>query len=113
PRAVRAEAAARQQRAAANPRARPELMPRILRALAVVILPALFTAVAIAIVAGAPGPAVTFVDATDQARIRFTHNNGAFGKKYLPETMGSGGLFLDVDGDGWQDVLLINSKSWP
>jgi hypothetical protein len=62
---------------------------------------------------GAAGPGVTFVDATEQAHIRFTHNNGAFGKKYLPETMGSGGLFLDVDGDGWQDILLINSKSWP
>jgi hypothetical protein len=74
---------------------------------------AAFVSGALAIVSGAPGPGVTFVDATEQARIRFTHNNGAFGKKYLPETMGSGGLFLDVDGDGWQDILLINSKSWP
>jgi hypothetical protein len=72
-----------------------------------------FAGVAWSSLAGAPGPAVTFVDATAQARIHFTHNNGAFGKKYLPETMGSGGLFLDVDGDGWQDILLVNSKSWP
>jgi len=50
---------------------------------------------------------------TDQAGIRFRHNSGAFGRKYLPETMGSGGAFLDADGDGWQDILLVNSMTWP
>ncbi len=54
-----------------------------------------------------------FSDVTAAAGIRFRHNNGAFGRKYLPETMGSGGAFLDADGDGWQDVLLVNSKNWP
>jgi enediyne biosynthesis protein E4 len=54
-----------------------------------------------------------FSDATAAAGIRFKHENGAFGKKYLPETMGSGGAFLDADGDGWLDILLINSKTWP
>jgi enediyne biosynthesis protein E4 len=54
----------------------------------------------------------TFVDVTAAAQIRFTHENGAAGRKYLPETMGSGGAFLDADGDGWLDVLLINSKRW-
>src|SRR5262245_41543461 len=52
---------------------------------------------------------VTFTDVTAQAGIRFKHNNGAFGKKYLPETNGSGCAFLDYDNDGWQDILLINS----
>src|SRR5262249_13584873 len=56
---------------------------------------------------------VTFTDVTAQAGIRFKHNNGAFGKKYLPETNGSGCAFLDYDNDGWQDVLLINSTSFP
>ena len=41
------------------------------------------------------------------------HDNGAFGRKYLPETMGSGGAFLDADGDGWQDILLVNGTNWP
>ncbi|MGA9812655.1 MAG: CRTAC1 family protein [Terriglobales bacterium] len=50
---------------------------------------------------------------TAQAGIHFKHNNGAFGKKYLPETMGSGACFLDYDNDGWQDILLINSMDWP
>ena len=54
-----------------------------------------------------------FTDATASAGIRFKHESGAFGKKYLPETMGSGGAFLDADGDGWQDILLVNSTTWP
>jgi len=58
-------------------------------------------------------PPVTFTDVTTGAGINFVHHNGGFGKKYLPETIGSGALFLDVDGDGWQDILLVNSKSWP
>jgi len=56
---------------------------------------------------------VTFTDVTAQAGIRFRHNSGAFGRKYLPETMGSGAAFLDADGDGWQDIFLVNSRNWP
>ncbi|MBL8227178.1 MAG: CRTAC1 family protein [Bryobacterales bacterium] len=55
---------------------------------------------------------VRFTNVTETAGIRFTHNNGNSGKKWLPETLGSGCAFLDVDGDGWLDVLLINSKPW-
>jgi hypothetical protein len=58
-------------------------------------------------------PVPQFTDVTAAAGIRFRHNSGAFGKKYLPETLGSGVAFLDVDNDGWQDVLLVNSRSWP
>jgi enediyne biosynthesis protein E4 len=60
-----------------------------------------------------PAGAITFTDVTAQAGIHFKHNSGAFGKKYLPETMGSGICFLDYDNDGWQDILLINSMDWP
>jgi len=52
---------------------------------------------------------VTFTDVTAAAGIRFRHNTGAFGRKYLPETMGSGVAVLDVDRDGWQDVFFVNS----
>ncbi|MCS6860726.1 MAG: CRTAC1 family protein [Abditibacteriales bacterium] len=55
-------------------------------------------------------PAVRFVDVTTQAGIRFRHNNGASGKKWLPETMGSGCGFLDYDNDGWLDILFVNGK---
>ena len=57
--------------------------------------------------------AVQFADVTAEAGIRFQHNNGAFGKKYLPETMGSGIAFFDFDNDGDQDLLFVNGKSWP
>ncbi len=56
---------------------------------------------------------VQFVDITRQAGVRFVHNNGAFGKKYLPETMGSGCAFLDYNNDNWQDILLVNGQDWP
>jgi hypothetical protein len=64
-----------------------------------------------AVAAQAPLP--VFSDATKAAGIQFTHDSGAFGKKYLPETMGAGGAFLDADNDGWQDVLIVNGMSWP
>jgi hypothetical protein len=54
-----------------------------------------------------------FVDVTSSAGIQFQHNSGAFGGKFLPETLGSGCAFLDYDRDGWQDILLINGMDWP
>jgi hypothetical protein len=54
-----------------------------------------------------------FTDVTSQAGIHFRHNSGAFGGKFLPETLGSGCAFLDYDRDGWQDILLINGSDWP
>jgi hypothetical protein len=58
-------------------------------------------------------PGFRFVDVTTPAGIQFRHNSGAYGGKYLPETLGSGCAFLDYDDDGWQDILLINSADWP
>ena len=42
---------------------------------------------------------IRFEDVTEKAGLRFRHNNGAFGMKYLPETMGSGLAFLDYNND--------------
>src|SRR4029453_13263728 len=70
--------------------------------------------IALALLAPAPraaGP--TFTDVTSQSGIRFTHVNGAFGKKYLPETLGSGVVVFDADGDGRQDLLFVKSRQWP
>lgn len=47
-------------------------------------------------------------DVTRAAGLRFTHNTGGFGSKFLPETLGPGCAFFDYDGDGWQDILLVN-----
>jgi len=58
-------------------------------------------------------PRIHFRDITARAGIHFKHNSGAFGKKYLPETMGPGCAFLDYDNDGWPDILLVNGQDWP
>jgi hypothetical protein len=70
---------------------------------------------AIADAAANPGAAPGFqlVDVTSQAGIHFQHNSGAYGGKLLPETLGSGCAFLDYDGDGWPDILLVNATDWP
>lgn len=52
-------------------------------------------------------------EVAQQAGIRFQHHSGAFGGKWLPETLGPGCAFLDYDGDGWLDILLINGTNWP
>jgi hypothetical protein len=57
-------------------------------------------------------PPVVFTDVTAKAGIHFVHNAGRTGKKYLPETLGAGCAFFDADGDGWQDILLINGKDF-
>ena len=80
--------------------------------------PALLAAALVSPLPAAPAraagpPAIVFRDITAQAGIRFKHNNGAFGKKYLPETMGSGAAVLDFDGDGRVDIFLVNSSDWP
>jgi hypothetical protein len=53
------------------------------------------------------------VDVTAAAGLRFRHNNGAYGGKLLPETLGSGCAFIDYDADGWQDIVLVNGMDWP
>jgi hypothetical protein len=60
-----------------------------------------------------PSGNIEFTDVSADAGIRFKHNSGAAGKKYLPETIGAGGAFLDYDNDGWQDIFLVNSTNWP
>jgi hypothetical protein len=60
----------------------------------------------------ASGCNVRFTDVTSQAGIHFVHHTGATGKKFLPETLGSGCAFVDLDGDGWPDILLINGKDF-
>ncbi len=57
--------------------------------------------------------AIRLTDVTRAAGVTFTHNNGAFGKKYLPETLGAGVAFFDYDNDGWQDLFLVNGTHWP
>lgn len=70
-------------------------------------------AVAAALSSTPPAADGVFVDITTQAGVRFVHTSGAFGKKYLPETLGSGVVVLDADADGAPDMLYLNGKAWP
>ncbi len=87
----------------------PDFMTALRRIAAFLIL----HVASVTLLRGAPGIPVSFADMTAASGIAFRHVNGAFGKKYLPETVGSGCAFLDFDNDGWQDVLLVNSMAWP
>lgn len=79
----------------------------------VFVLAVLLVSFAVAAAAPAPAPkGVKFTDATAASGIKFSHNSGRAGKKYLPETLGAGVALFDADGDGWLDVLLINSRDW-
>ena len=57
-------------------------------------------------------PDFQFTDITDASGIHFIHENGAYGERLLPETMGGGVAFLDYDNDDHLDLLLINSNHW-
>jgi hypothetical protein len=84
-------------------------------AAAALLLPALILGAAAPPKAPAPAPVakgVTFADITAPSGVKFTHNSGRAGKKYMPESLGSGVAIFDADGDGWLDVLLINSRDW-
>src|SRR5947209_12131761 len=77
------------------------------------------SAVATGLLAGCR-PAVTrsaapirFDEVTQQAGIRFERFNGAFGRRWMPETMGGGGGFIDYDGDGCPDIVRVNGDWWP
>jgi hypothetical protein len=61
----------------------------------------------------AAAPAIPFEDVTAEAGIRYVHANGAYGDKLLPETMGGGVAVFDVDGDGDDDILFVDSGRWP
>jgi len=72
----------------------------------------LLLATPLCLLALGPGPAkpdFVFTDVTQQVGIHWQHVNGATPEKYLIETMGGGGAFLDYNRDGRLDILLVNS----
>ena len=71
------------------------------------------TTAPVAVVESAEAPEVRFEDITTDAGITFSHYNGAYGDKLLPETMGGGVAFFDLEGDGDPDLLFVGSSDWP
>ena len=57
---------------------------------------------------GSPG----FRDVAQARGVGFVHLSGASDEKFFPEIMGSGGLFLDFDNDGWLDLFLVDGGSF-
>jgi hypothetical protein len=75
---------------------------RMVVTLLVVSCPALFAA----------DPVIPqFADIARQSGVVFHHTNGSSKEKHLVETMGSGGLFFDYDGDGLLDIFLVDGGS--
>ena len=60
------------------------MVKRLLSGILVITL-AVFVIAQTGIEATAETSSIQFRDVTQQAGIRFTHNNGAFGKKFLPD----------------------------
>ncbi len=54
-----------------------------------------------------------FTQVVADTGIEFVHNTGAFGEKWLPETMGSGVIVFDYDNDQRPDLLFLNGTRFP
>ncbi len=54
------------------------------------------------------GADVRLADVTRAAGLSFVHENGAAGKKLLPEALGAGSAFVDVDNDGLEDLIFVH-----
>ena len=57
--------------------------------------------------------AVWFEDGTGGSGVDFRHRHGGSGRRYMVETMGSGGGLVDLDKDGQLDIVLLQGQPLP
>ena len=61
-----------------------------------------------------PPSNIHFTDITQEAGLgAFRHVADKSPRKWFPEMMGSGCGFIDYNGDGWLDVVLVGGGRWP
>jgi len=79
-------------------------------------LSALLAAVCAAAACAGRGPAPEraggFEEVAAAVGVRVTHTSGAMGRKWYPETFGSGVCVTDVDGDDRPDLIFVTGRSW-
>ena len=76
-------------------------------------LVAIAVAIPVLVYAESRPAGLRFVDATQEAGIAFTHEQGASGRRYMVEIAGAGVLVLDYDGDRLPDLYFVNGAPLP
>lgn len=87
------------------------------------VAPALVLALVAGVVAAASAPAlpappavtaeIRFAERSAEWGIDFRHHHGGSGRLYMPETMGSGMVIFDYDGDGDEDLFFVDGGALP
>ena len=87
------------------------MSPRLAAAVIAIVLTAAFMPARFGATSILDAGPVLFRDVAVESGVSFTHINGASPAKHIVETMGSGGVLFDYDGDGWLDILLVDGGS--
>ncbi len=87
------------------------------RAAGIALSAALWAAAALAAAGPAPDPATSpacrLRDVAHSVGLDFVHDRGTSPERHLAETMGAGVAWLDYDGDGWEDLYVVQSGHFP
>ena len=88
-------------------------MPALPNGLAAIVLLAALLAGCDTAAEPPPRTRPIFMDVAESAGVRFTHQNGATGKRFLPETTVGGAAWIDFDADGLFDLYFVTGNEHP